>query len=94
MDLLEAKDRLGADLQPMPVELSATEGLVYEMADTSISAELADTSAMYGREGVPSVRLETTEERDEVDDYSKEWRTLAEKVAQEKRQPWDDYTQL
>jgi hypothetical protein len=42
--LADARDRLGHDLAPMPVdmpvELSAVEGLIYEMMDTSCPVEL------------------------------------------------------
>ena len=38
--LAEVRDRLGHNLEPMPVELSAVEGLIHEMHDTSIRAEL------------------------------------------------------
>lgn len=33
--LAEARERLGHDLAPMPAELSAVDGLIHEMADTS-----------------------------------------------------------
>jgi hypothetical protein len=38
--LADVRDRLGHDLAPMPAELSAVEGLIYEMADTSVPVEL------------------------------------------------------
>lgn len=38
--LADVRDRLGHDLAPMPAELSAVEGLIYEMADTSVPVEM------------------------------------------------------
>jgi hypothetical protein len=39
-DLAVTADRLGHNLAPLPVELSAVEGLIYEMADTSVPLEM------------------------------------------------------
>jgi hypothetical protein len=38
--LAHTRERLGHDLAPLPVELSAVEGLIYEMPDTSVPVEM------------------------------------------------------
>jgi hypothetical protein len=59
--LADVRDRLGHDLEPMPVaELSAVEGLIYEMMDTSRPSEMEGsvpvvvTRAIVEDEAAPS----------------------------------------
>jgi hypothetical protein len=55
--LADVRDRLGHDLAPMPAELSAVEGLIYEMADTSVPVEMEGSILVE----VPQVIVEDEE---------------------------------
>lgn len=51
--LADVRDRLGHDLEPMPIaELSAVDGLVYEMMDTSIPSEMEGSVPVVITQGI------------------------------------------
>jgi hypothetical protein len=59
--LADTRERLGHDLAPPPVELSAVEGLIYEMADTSQPVEMEGSIPVVNHQPIETVQQDESE---------------------------------